>query len=58
MEHEWRKDDEGKFICQYNEACHCDLPTCGFCGWNPKVARQRLAQLIKKMGNQEKEGKK
>lgn len=57
MEHEWRKDEEGKFICQYNEACHCDLPACGCCGWNPKVARQRLAQFIKKMGGKEQEGK-
>jgi hypothetical protein len=50
MEEEWSLDDEGKFNCPYNEACHCDLPTCGCCGWNPEVARRRHLEWIKKRG--------
>ena len=55
MEQEWRKDEEGKFICRYNEACHCDLPTCGCCGWNPKVARNRLREHIRNTAREEEE---
>ena len=50
MEEEWRKDEDGKFICQFNDGCHCDLPTCGCCGWNPAVARRRMLEFIQKMG--------
>ncbi len=50
MEHEWEKDEQGKFICRFNNACHCDLPTCGCCGWNPEVARRRTMEFIKKEG--------
>ena len=50
MEEEWKKDDEGKFICRFNDGCHCDLPTCGCCGWNPEVARRRTLEFIRKMG--------
>ena len=50
MEQEWQKDEEGKYICRFNEACHCDLPTCGYCGWNPEVARMRLEQWLRERG--------
>ena len=50
MEEEWKKDEEGKFICRFNEGCHCDLPTCGCCGWNPEVARRRTLEYIQERG--------
>lgn len=48
MDHEWKTDENGKFICRFNEGCCCDLPTCGCCGWNPEVARRRLKEYIQK----------
>ena len=48
MDHEWKIDKNGKFICRFNNACSCDLPTCGCCGWNPEVARRRLLESIRK----------
>ena len=50
MDTEWKPDEDGKFVCLYNDACHCDIPTCGCCGWNPKVARRRLLEYIKAIG--------
>ena len=35
--------------CHYNEGCRCDRKTCYSCGWNPKVAEIRAAQLQKQM---------
>ena len=57
MEHDWKIDKSGKFICRFNTGCHCDLPTCGCCGWNPDVARRRLREAIKK-GEKKYESKK
>ena len=50
MDNEWEMDDDGKFCCPFNDACHCDLPTCGCCGWNPEVARRRMLEYIKGKG--------
>ena len=47
---EWEMDEDGKFVCRFNEGCHCDLPTCGCCGWNPEVARKRLRQWLEENG--------
>lgn len=48
MDHEWKKDTNGKYICQYNDACSCYVPNCSCCGWNPEVARRRLKEYIRK----------
>ena len=48
MDQEWQKDEEDKFICRFNDGCHCDLPTCGCCGWNPEVGRRRLRKWLEK----------
>lgn len=50
MEHEWEKDEDGKFICRFNEECHCDVPECDKCGWNPVVAKRRTLQWLKERG--------
>lgn len=50
MDEEWRLDEEGKYICRFNEGCHCDIPTCGCCGWNPEVAKRRLEEWLRKIG--------
>lgn len=50
MDHEWEIDEDGKFVCRFNNGCHCDLPTCGCCGWNPAVARRRMLEYIKGKG--------
>ena len=55
MDHEWEKDETDKFICRFNEGCHCDLPECGCCGWNPEVARKRMLAFIQKMGGKKDE---
>ena len=49
MTHDWKRDEEGIFVCRYNEGCHCELPECGCCGWNPKVARIRLRDWLEEM---------
>ena len=36
------RNENGKFICQYNMACECSVPDCDNCGWNPEVAARRL----------------
>ena len=36
------RTEDGKYICQYNNGCACDVPECDKCGWNPKVAERRL----------------
>ena len=46
-------DDEGKHICQYNPECHCDVPECDKCGWNPKVAMRRLKKFRESLGIEE-----
>lgn len=54
MEEEWKLEEDGKFACPFNDGCHCDLPTCGCCGWNPVVARRRMLEFIKgKMGTKD-----
>ena len=52
MDNEWKLEEDGKFACPFNVGCHCDLPTCGCCGWNPEVARRRTLEWIKKRGEQ------
>lgn len=39
------RDVDGKYICPYNKECRCDVPMCGKCGWNPKVAERRLKKV-------------
>ena len=48
MDHEWKKLQNGQFVCRYNDACSCVVPNCGCCGWNPEVARRRLREFIEK----------
>lgn len=48
MDHEWKKLENGQFECRYNDACSCNVPNCGNCGWNPEVARRRLKEYIQK----------
>ena len=50
MEEEWKIDEEGKFMCPFNDGVHCDLPTCGCGGWNPEVARRRTREFIQRRG--------
>lgn len=53
MKDELEKDEDGKFICRFNEECHCDSLDCVRCGWNPVVAKMRTEQWLKKMGCKE-----
>ena len=41
------RDESGKFICRFNEGCHCDEMNCAVCGFNPEVARRRLREFIR-----------
>lgn len=41
------------YECPYNEAIDCDKykqRPCHNCGWNPKVAKERLEEYCKKHG--------
>ncbi len=31
--------------CPHNDACRCTRKNCSRCGWNPTVAKMRLAKL-------------
>ena len=44
------KDADGKYICQYNPECGCDIPECHKCGWNPEVAKRRLKKFREESG--------
>ena len=35
--------------CPHNEHLVCEVHNCSRCGWNPVVAKQRLAAIIAKM---------
>lgn len=35
--------------CPHNEHLICEVHSCSRCGWNPVVAKQRLAAIIAKM---------
>ena len=35
--------------CPHNEHLVCEVHSCSRCGWNPVVAKQRLAAIIAKM---------
>lgn len=39
------RTDKGKWICQYNPECECDIPECHKCGWNPEVAERRMKEF-------------
>lgn len=41
---EWTKSD-GKWDCIYQEGVGCHTRTCETCGWNPKVAEERLKKI-------------
>lgn len=43
-----RRDEAGKIICKYNSECRCERLACGKCGWNPKVADQRIDNFMRK----------
>lgn len=36
---------EIQFDCPHNKAITCGMMKCSTCGWNPKVAKQRLEAL-------------
>lgn len=50
--------DEGEqstyfgYCCKFNEGvgCHPLKHQCGTCGWNPKVAKERLIKRCKELG--------
>ena len=44
------KDTDGKYICQFNNACRCDIPECDKCGWNPTVAKRRIRKAREELG--------
>lgn len=35
--------------CPHNEYLICEVHSCSRCGWNPVVAKQRLAAIIARM---------
>ena len=35
-------------VCKYNDGCQCEVRNCYKCGWNPVVAKMRLAKLQEK----------
>lgn len=35
--------------CPHNEHLICEVHSCSRCGWNPEVAKARLAAIIAKM---------
>ena len=47
----------GKYICQYNPECECDIPECHKCGWIPKVEYRREKQFREGLGMFEKKYK-
>lgn len=38
-----------ELICPYNVAVICKSHGCDTCGWNPKVAQERLDKIVAKM---------
>lgn len=51
------KTEEGEnavfgYCCKYNEGvgCHPMKRQCGNCGWNPEVAKERLARICFELG--------
>ena len=48
MEVQWRQEETGMYCCPYNEGCHCAVPECQGCGWNPAVARRRNLEWVKR----------
>lgn len=43
-------DESGFYKCPHNMYCHCRTPKCGRCGWHPKVAAARLAEIRETKG--------
>lgn len=42
--------DGDEYACKYNpRGCTCYERNCDSCGWNPKVAQERLEQIRRKM---------
>ncbi len=39
-------------VCQYNEDVICDSAECHRCGWDPKVAKERLESIVRKESGQ------
>ena len=39
-------------VCPHNDACECTEAQrqCWKCGWNPEVAKRRMAKMLKKKG--------
>ena len=46
----WERTEEKLWQCPYNVFCSCRVRRCTTCGWNPKVARARLAAFKEKAG--------
>lgn len=36
-----------QYQCPHNSECRCRSMTCYKCGWNPEVAKQRSAKILK-----------
>lgn len=43
-------DSDGKYICPHNRECRCTTADCPECGWEPEVAKRRVAEIRKKLG--------
>lgn len=46
---EWKqigRYGEKRWRCPYTENVSCSMRKCGSCGWNPKVAQERLAKFM------------
>ena len=52
-----QRAENGKYICQYNPECECDIPECHKCGWNPDVAERRVREFRESYGLNEKKYK-
>lgn len=48
-----KRDHRKMHDCHFNEGCQCPIKKCYECGWNPKVAAMRLAEILEKMGIKE-----
>ena len=39
---------EETFQCPHNQYVTCSQKACGACGWNPRVAKERMARFLGK----------
>lgn len=44
---QFKRDQDGRFICPHNNECRCTSTNCAPCGWNPAVFKRRVKALAK-----------